>query len=69
MMVPIHALQWYRFADTVNTSGMLLKSVNLYQQAGAGYELVMDFGNLPRGEYVLYIKVNDQKFSEKVSVE
>ena len=48
---------------------MLLKSVNLYQQAGAGYELVMDFGNLPRGEYVLYIKVNDQKFSEKVSVE
>ena len=31
----------------------LLKSVNLYQQAGAGYELVMDFGNLPRGEYVL----------------
>ena len=46
---------------------MLLKSVNLYQQAGAGYELVMDFGNLPRGEYVLYIKVNDQKFSEKVS--
>lgn len=25
---------------------MLLKSVNLYQQAGAGYELVWDFSNL-----------------------
>ena len=37
---------------------MLLKSVNLYQQAGAGYELVMDFGNLPRGEYVLYTEVS-----------
>ena len=52
-----------------NTSGMLLKSVNLYQQAGDGYEQAIDLGNLPRGEYVLYINVNDQKFSEKVSVE
>lgn len=52
-----------------NTSGMLLKSFNQYQPAGDGYEQVIDFGNLPRGEYVLYINVNNQRLSEKVSVE
>lgn len=52
-----------------NTSGMLLKSVNQHQPAGNGYRQVIDLGNLPRGEYVLYINVNDQKFSEKVSIE
>lgn len=52
-----------------NTSGMLLKSFNQYQPAGEGYEQVIELGDLPRGEYVLYINVNDQKFSEKVSVE
>ena len=48
---------------------MLLKSFNQYQPAGEGYEQVIELGDLPRGEYVLYINVNDQKFSEKVSVE
>lgn len=52
-----------------NTSGMLLKSVNLHGVAGEGYEQVFDLDSLPRGEYVLYINVNNQKFSEKVSVE
>lgn len=52
-----------------NTSGMLLKSVNQHQPAGNGYRQVIDLGNLPSGEYVLYINVNDQKFSEKVSIE
>lgn len=52
-----------------NTSGMLLKSVGLHQPVGNGYRQVIDLGNLPRGEYVLYINVNDQKFSEKVSIE
>ena len=44
-------------------------SFNQYQPAGEGYEQVIDFGNLPRGEYVLYINVNNQRLSEKVSVE
>lgn len=52
-----------------NASGMLLKSVNLHQFVGNGYRQVIELGDLPRGEYVLYINVNDQKFSEKVSVE
>ena len=52
-----------------NTSGMLLKSVNLHQSVGNGYRQVIELGDLPRGEYVLYINVNDLKFSEKVSVE
>lgn len=52
-----------------NTSGMLLKSVNLHGVAGEGYEQVFDLGSLPHGEYVLYINVNNQTFSEKVSVE
>ena len=50
-----------------NTSGMLLKSVNLHGVAGEGYEQVLDLDSLPRGEYVLYINVNGQTFSEKVS--
>lgn len=50
-----------------NTSGMLLKSVNLHHAAGEGYEQVIDIDSLPRGEYVLYINVNGQTFSEKVS--
>lgn len=52
-----------------NTSGMLLKSVNLHGVVSEGYEQVFDLDSLPRGEYVLYINVNNQKFSEKVSVE
>ena len=52
-----------------NTSGMLLKFVNLHQSVGNGYRQVIELGDLPHGEYVLYINVNDQKFSEKVSVE
>ena len=52
-----------------NTSGMLLKSVNLHGVAGEGYEQVLYLDTLPRGEYVLYINVNNQKFSEKVSIE
>ena len=50
-----------------NTSGMLLKFVNLHGVAGEGYEQVLDLDSLPRGEYVLYINVNGQTFSEKVS--
>ena len=52
-----------------NTSGMLLKSVNLHGVVSEGYEQVLDLDSLPRGEYVLYINVNNQKFSEKVSIE
>lgn len=52
-----------------NTSGMILKSFNQHQPAGKGYRQVIELGDLSRGEYVLYINVNDQKFSEKVSVE
>ncbi len=52
-----------------NTSGMILKSFNQHQSVGNGYRQVIELGDLPRGEYVLYINVNDQKFSEKVSVE
>lgn len=51
-----------------NTSGMLLKSVNLHGIAGEGYEQVLYLDTLPRGEYVLYINVNSQTFSEKVTI-
>ena len=52
-----------------NTSGMLLKSESQYRTAGEKYEQVLDLSCLPRGEYVLYINVNNQRLSEKVSVE
>lgn len=52
-----------------NTSGMILKSFNQHQPAGKEHRQVIELGDLSRGEYVLYINVNDQKFSEKVSVE
>ena len=52
-----------------NTSGMLLKSESQYRTAGEKYEQVLDLSSLPRGEYVLYINVNNQRLSEKVSVE
>ena len=52
-----------------NTSGMILKSFNQHQSVGNGYRQVIELGDLPRGEYVLYINVNNQRLSEKVSVE
>ena len=51
-----------------NTSGMVFKSASLQRQAGNDYRQDFDCSELPLGEYVLYIHVNDKAFSEKVHI-
>lgn len=51
-----------------NTSGIVFKSVSLQQHAGNGYQQNFDCSGLPRGEYVLYLYVNGNAFSEKVTI-
>lgn len=51
-----------------NTSGIVFKCVSLQQQAGDNYQQHFDCSELPLGEYVLYIYVNNKAFAEKMNI-
>lgn len=58
-----------RLQFTVSSfSGIVYQSMTKQLPAGQGYLQEFNCSSLPSGEYVLYIKVNDQLYSEKFHI-
>jgi len=51
-----------------NTQGMLFLQQSQASEAGTGHQLTLDCHALRRGEYILYLSVNGQVTSQKVSL-
>lgn len=55
-------------AIVCNSLGMVYGRQKAHQAEGTDYRLSFDITSLPRGEYVLYINVNDKVYNEKFHV-
>jgi len=51
-----------------NTQGMLFLQQSQASEAGTGHQLTLDCHALRHGEYILYLSVNGQVTSQKVSL-
>ena len=51
-----------------DTHGIVYRSLSRTQTAGEGYSVNISYAGLTRGQYVLYIRMNAEQYSEKFNV-
>ncbi len=51
-----------------DTHGIVYRSLSRTESAGEGYSINISYADLTRGQYVLYIRMNSEQYSEKFNV-